>query len=336
MVCNARLARSASEGERSGRSPSLALRVSRLVAKACAALFISFGADWGLAEETRIPDEQIAVLRDLRYREACKSCALDLAMQKDYAGKARPAILVIHGGGWIEGDKSSFATPTNRNPASIIDFARLGFVTLGVNYRLAGEAPFPAALDDCRLVVRWLRANAEKYHVDPDRIGAYGNSAGGHLALLLGLMPPETPAASEPLADRSGTVQAVVSDSGPIDLVYPYQQNQLRGVVEKFMGGPLDDARAATYKRASPSSYVSGRSPPLLLIYGEDDTQVSANTADRFVAALSSAGHKNVSYFRLAGVDHCPHSLIRVGFLHSVVDDFFVWALGKPEATAGR
>jgi acetyl esterase/lipase len=289
-----------------------------------------------LCDEPTIPDDDIVVLRDARYRDGTsKHCTIDLAMQKDFGGKPRPAILVIHGGGWVEGDKSSFATTTNRVPGNIIDFAKLGFVGVGVNYRLSGEAPFPAGLDDCRCAVRWLRAHAAEYRIDTNHIGAYGNSAGGHLALLLGMMPPEAAGANEPYADQSSLVQAVASDSGPLDLVYQHEQNLLRTVVEKFMGGPPDKPRAGQYKRASPISYVTGKIPPLLLIYGEADGQVSVNTADQFVAALGRLGHKDVSYIRLAGVDHCPHSLIRIPFLRPLVDEFFLRAL-KPSGVDAK
>src|SRR5438552_3576642 len=102
------------------------------------------------ADEDHVPDD-ISVLRDVRYREGTvKHWTLDLAMKKDRGGPPRPAIIVIHGGGWIEGDKSSFSTPKNRPPGNIIDFAKLGFVAATVNYRLSKEAPFPAALHDCK------------------------------------------------------------------------------------------------------------------------------------------------------------------------------------------
>ncbi len=101
--------------------------------------------------------EDATVLRELQYRPGCKACTLDLAMPKDRGSAPRPAIVVIHGGGWIEGDKSSFSTVDKRAPANILDFAGAGFVAVTINYRLAGEAPFPAALDDCRCAVRWLR-----------------------------------------------------------------------------------------------------------------------------------------------------------------------------------
>ena len=124
------------------------------------------------------------------------------------------------------------------------------------------------------------------------------------------MMPEEPASAGEPNADQPSRVQAACSDSGPIDLVYQIEHQQLQLVVETFMGGPLEGARRATYKRASPSSYVNEKLPPLLLLYGETDEQVDVRSADALVAGLSAAGHKQISYFRLAGVGHCPHSIV--------------------------
>jgi acetyl esterase/lipase len=323
------------ENERaiSARASRWSVRIASLVVTSLAIACWTLGAATAVSDEPRIADDDIVVLRDLRYREAAsKNCTLDLAMQKDYTGQPRPAILVVHGGGWVEGDKSSFATLKNRNPANIIEFARLGFVALGVNYRLSGEAPFPAALDDCRCAVRWLRAHAGEYRVDSLHIGVYGNSAGGHLALLMGMMPPPARGTSEPYADQSSLVQAVVSDSGPLDLLTQQRDNQLRSVIEKFMGGPPEGPRAAEYLRASPVNHISGKIPPLLLIYGEVDTQVNVNITDQFVAALSQSGHKDVSYVRLAGVDHCPHSLIGIPYLPTIVNEFFLRTLRPAKA----
>ena len=163
-------------------------------------------------------------------------------MPTEHGEPLRPAIVVIHGGGWLEGDKSSFSTL--KTPGNILGFAKLGFVAVTINYRLSGEAPYPAALDDCRCAVRWLRAHADKYHIDPNQIGAWGNSAGGHLALLLGMTErPPGGADREPYPDLSSRVQSVVSDSGPLDLFYEHQQNTIRDVIEKFMGGPPEGAR---------------------------------------------------------------------------------------------
>jgi acetyl esterase/lipase len=278
----------------------------------------------------------ITVIRDLRYREGpSQQWRLDLAMKDDRSGEPRPAIVVIHGGGWLEGDKSSFASRQHGVPGNIEDFAALGFVAVTINYRLSGEAPFPAALEDCKCAVRWLRAHAEQFHVDPERIGAYGNSAGGHLALLLGMTGNEAGLEGEgPFPDRSSLVQAVVSDSGPIDLLYQDRHDRLRRAVRDFLGGPPEGERRVAYRKASPLHHVAPGTPPLLLIYGASDEQVPVETADRFVVALGRAGLKDVSYYRLAYVDHCPHSLVRIPGLRPVVEEFFLRTLMHPKTAA--
>ena len=282
----------------------------------------------------------VEVLRDLRYREgASKSWRLDLARKKQGSAKPRPAIVVIHGGGWLEGDKSSFASGKDAVPGNIVDFAKLGFVAVTINYRLSTEANFPAALHDCKCAVRWLRAHAKEYGADPDRIGAYGNSAGGHLALLLGLTGEEAaPEADSQFREYSSRVQAVVSDSGPVDLVYQYQHEQLKEVIRRFMGGPLGGIRTVLYRKASPAYQIRPGAPPLLLIYGVEDEQVPVETADQFVVASRQAGLRDVSYYRLASVGHCPHSLVRVPALRAIVNDFFIRTVqreGKVPRTNG-
>jgi acetyl esterase/lipase len=286
------------------------------------------GMDGRIAAADGVPDN-VVLFSNLRYRDGSRACVLDLALPKGRADRPRPAVVVIHGGGWIEGDKSSF--DVQRTPGNIIDFAAAGFVAASVNYRLSGEAPFPAGLYDCQAAVRWLRAHAREYHLDPNRIGAYGNSAGGHLALLLGLLGPASGLEERdgPFPAESSGVEAVVSDSGPIDLVAEHKNGTIRTVIERFLGGPPDQKRLAVYQAASPINHLAGKTPPLLLIYGEADNQVDARTADRLVAELSRRGRREISYFRLAGVGHCPHSLIRVPYLRPVVIEFFQRTLEK-------
>jgi acetyl esterase/lipase len=283
-------------------------------------------------DEPRSP-VAVTIVNDIAYREgSSKSWRLDLAHPKDVAGKPRPGVVVIHGGGWVEGDKSSFASKKHGVPGNIEELAEAGFVAAAINYRLSGEAPFPAALEDCKCALRWLRAHAKDYDLDPDHIGAYGNSAGGHLALLVGLTDKDTELkGAGPYRDQSSAVQAVVSDSGPVDLVYQVEQSRLKEVVSKFLGGLPEGDRVALYKKASPEYQIGKRSPPVLLIYGAADDQVPVESADRFVAALDKAGVKDVTYHRLAYVDHCPHSLVRIPWLKPVVAEFFDWTLMHPE-----
>ncbi|HEV8060131.1 MAG TPA: alpha/beta hydrolase [Gemmataceae bacterium] len=279
------------------------------------------------------PSKDVTVFHNLRYREGpSKQWVLDLAIPKVAEGKPKPLIVVIHGGGWLEGDKSSFASRQYGVPGNIVDFAALGFVAATINYRLSAEAPYPAALEDCRSAIRWLHVHAGEYHIDPKLMGAYGNSAGGHLALLLGMpAKKETREVDGPHKEQSSRVQAVVSDSGPLDLLGQYQQNRLRQVVGQFMGGPPEGARVEAYRQASPLHQIAADLPPLMLIYGGADEQVPVESADQFVAALGRAGLKDLTYHRLAFVDHCPHSLVRIPNMQTAVNEFFVRTLMHPE-----
>jgi acetyl esterase/lipase len=286
------------------------------------------------AEPAPAARPKINVHHDLRYRDGPSGqWRLDLAVPVATNGKPRPAIVVIHGGGWLEGDKSSFASRAHGVPGNIEDFAELGFVAATINYRLSGEAIFPAALDDCKCAVRWLRAHAKEYGVDTKHIGAYGNSAGGHLALMLAMTGEEAGSKGDmPYRSESGGVQAAVSDSGPLDLVYQYRHETLRQVVSQFMGGAPEGERAALYHKASPANLLKADTPPLLLLYGGADEQVPVETADRFVTESGRVGLKDVSYYRLAFVDHCPYSLIRVRGLIPVVNEFFLRTLMHPDS----
>ncbi len=248
-------------------------------------LLIASGEPWYTVGAA--PDD-IRVIHDIAYRTgASRQWKLDLAMKAETPATPRPGIVVIHGGGWLEGDKTSFASREHGVPGNIVDFAALGFVAVTVNYRLSGEAPFPAALEDCKCAVRWLRAHAKDYRLDPARIGAFGNSAGGHLALLLGMMGKDAGLEGDgPYQDQSSAVQSVVSDSGPIDLFDQYRTGTLREVCSRFLGGSPEGKRATAYRKASPMYQLAGSLPPFLLIYGVDDGQVPVETADRFVLAL--------------------------------------------------
>ena len=124
-------------------------------------------------------------------------------------------------------------------------------------------------------------------------------------------------------------MQAVVSDSGPIDLLHQYEHKQISSAIEQFLGGPPMGSRSKAYELASPINHISAQTPPLMLIYGEADSQVGVETADRFVDALRRAGVKDVSYHRLGAADHCPHSLVRVPWLVPAVNEFFVRTLRR-------
>jgi acetyl esterase/lipase len=299
-----------------------------------ATFILLFDALSSVAEEVDGVPDGITIISNIRYREGeSKSWTMDLALPKVKPGDLRPAIVVIHGGGWLQGDKSSFSVPANRPPGNIIDFARLGFVAATINYRLSGEALFPAAVHDCKNAVRFLRAHAKEYGIKPDQIGAWGNSAGGHLALMLGMAGPEAELEGDGShLDQSSLVQSVVSDSGPIDLVHQVHHDQVKYAIIPFLGGEPTGERLDAYRKATPTTYISSKTPPLLLIYGVTDEQVGVETSDQFVVALDQSGLKDVTYLRLAQVGHCPYSLKRISIVPPIVNEFFVRTLRLQES----
>jgi dipeptidyl aminopeptidase/acylaminoacyl peptidase len=114
-------------------------------------------------------------------------------------------------------------------------------------------------------------------------------------------------------------------------MIHQARDSAVAEVVKRFLGGPAEGEHISAYKKASPNNYIKADTPPLLLIYGVSDLQIPIVTADEFVLALGKAGAADVTYFRLAYVDHCPHSLVAIPEMRKVVDDFFVRTLLHPE-----
>jgi acetyl esterase/lipase len=181
-----------------------------------------------------------------------------------------PAVLQIHGGGWIWGSKEDDETLAR-------DLAVRGFVVFVVEYRLATTDPYPAAVEDVQAAVEWARVHAGEYGADPDAVGAIGGSAGGHLAALLATLD-------------GSQVDAAVSIAGPMDLADPTVSLATVFFFASFLGcldGVCDLADAA---EASPINHVSGDDAPLFLANSEDDQLVPVTHARRMAAALEAAG----------------------------------------------
>lgn len=243
--------------------------------------------------------EGVTVVPDIAYREGNEAWKLDLAMPKEKGGKPRPAILFIHGGGWRGGDKraQAFLTPC-------LEFADKGYVCVTVNYRLLGEAKSIAdCIEDVKCAARWLRANAEKYNVDPKRFGAYGNSAGAHLVSILGLCPKSAGMEGDgPYQNHSSMVQAVVSSATPASFMIP-MSDRARGTQQQQSGDQQQsrssfDMSDEQKKKISPITYVTADAPPFLLFHEISDSTVGVYQSDKLVEALKTAGAKDVSYER--------------------------------------
>ena len=130
---------------------------------------------------------EIKITENINYRSPFPSCVLDLAQPLSGPQKNRPAILIIHGGGWSAGSKNDMVYRT-----LMVDYAMKGYVVCNMNYRLVQEAPLPACIEDVRCAIRWMKAHAEQLGIDPNRIGTYGHSAGGHLSLMAGVAAGST------------------------------------------------------------------------------------------------------------------------------------------------
>jgi acetyl esterase/lipase len=195
-----------------------------------------------------------------------------------------PAVVCIHGGGFREGDSSY-------HDSQCEFLARHGYVAVTINYRLAPQYPFPAAVEDSKAAVRWLRANAEKYHIDPDRIGAVGASAGGNLALMLGVTGNKDQFEGEGgNSDQPSNVQCAVSFFGPSDLTKSYEKStDAADVLPLYLGGNLEEARER-HIEASPVTWVTKKAAPTLCIHGTNDELVALEQSEFIVDKLKAAG----------------------------------------------
>ncbi|HSH96019.1 MAG TPA: alpha/beta hydrolase [Roseimicrobium sp.] len=200
-----------------------------------------------------------------------------------------PAVVFIHGGGWSGGNKKDFH-------ALAKGLARQGYVTASVSYRLLNGSTnntYPAQLDDVQRAIRWFRANAGKYGINPDKIGAIGASAGGHLVALLGVVDTRDNS-DKALAAYSSKVQCVVDIFGPTDLTpdfttYGESGPAIQKLVDNLVAKPKSTNLDA-YKAASPLFSVSSNSAPFLMFHGTVDPLVPLDQSEKLDAALKKAG----------------------------------------------
>jgi acetyl esterase/lipase len=195
---------------------------------------------------------------------------LDLYRPKthaDDAGSKLPGLIVIYGGAWRSGNKEVMRIFCEQ-------FARADYVVAAVSYRLFPKYRFPACVEDCKCGVRWMRAEASKYGIDPERIGAMGLSAGGHLSMMLGYMDPKDGLEGEGgHAGHSSQVQCVVNYFGPFNMTLRDWDPKDEHLLVDFLDGTLDQKRE-DYLRASPSSYVDSDDAPTITIHGTKDPLV--------------------------------------------------------------
>jgi acetyl esterase/lipase len=231
---------------------------------------------------------------------------LKLDLARPASGKGPfPALIFMSGSGW-----GYWSVGRRQCCSALIKAAEKGYVAVTVDYRLTSVKEndktkylFPAQVYDVKCAVRWLRANAKKYKIDPNRIGAVGWSSGGHLALMLGLTDP-----SHGLEGECGNsifssgVQAVVNLAGPTELISLYHEKSNPISIVEFLGGTPEEV-PDQYKIASPLTYVSKDDPPVLTIQGDRDASVPPKQAELLDAKMKEAGASHMLIIK-KGVGH--------------------------------
>jgi acetyl esterase/lipase len=220
---------------------------------------------------------------------------LDLYRPPD-TGQPTPVVIVIHGGGWIEGKKEE-------RVLEMMPYLQMGFAAVNVEYRLGRVSLAPAAVEDCRCALHWVFVNAKKFNFDPNRVVLQGGSAGGHLALITGML---TPAAgfdrqcyqpeddawkAAPGTDKDPRVAAIVNWFGIADVVDELHGPNAKGYAVIWVGNQSNGDEIA--KRVSPVNYVTKNTPPIITIHGDKDELVPYAQSVRLHKELDAAGVPN-------------------------------------------
>lgn len=215
---------------------------------------------------------------------------MHLVLPKENAKEPAPAVVWIHGGGWMGGNKDG-------GVRQCVPLVRRGFVGATIEYRLTGEAPFPAQIEDCKCAIRFLREHAKRYNIDPNRIAVAGSSAGGHLAALVGTSGDvKELEGSGGWSNQSSTVQAVIDLYGPTDfklfVTTPgYESHNKDGSPEsRLLGGGEVLTKPDGIQRVNPITYIDENDPPFLIIHGSRDGTVPSNQSTALHEALQKAG----------------------------------------------
>ncbi len=208
---------------------------------------------------------------------------MDVAFPKQSNNQPLPAVVYIHGGGWVIGDRRI-------GTGLILQYAQGGYFAATIEYRLADVAPFPAAVHDCKAAIRFLRANAQKLGIDPDRIGVFGRSSGAHLAGLIAFSGNDEALEGdlEP-ADISSQVRCVVTSSARVEFMTLSERQNPDGPEERFLGTD-PETFVANAEAASLLTYIDPDDPPILLLHGTADRVVPFEQARMFRSALEEAG----------------------------------------------
>jgi len=262
--------------------------------------------------EPKVP-EGIMEIKNIEYKQVdTLSLQLDIYKQKNLQGAA-PLLIFVHGGAWRSGKRADYLP-------YLIDYAKKGYVTATVSYRLVKQAKFPAAVQDVNCAVKWLKSHAESYGFDPERIALIGGSAGGHLSMMIGY------GGNEPMFNdgcdtiTSSKVKVIVDLYGPTDLTTPYAQGRNEAI--DFIGDTYAN-KPDQYLLASPKHYITSDDPPTLIFQGTIDSLVPVSQSDSLDIWLEKAGVPH-EYHRLKGWPHTMDLSVKVNAYCQYYIDIFL------------
>ena len=242
--------------------------------------------------EPEVPND-IEVYENLEYKYIdSTSLQLDIYRLKDLVEPA-PVMIFIHGGAWRSGKRSDYLP-------YLVDYAKKGYITATVSYRLVKQAVFPAAVQDVNCAVKWIKSHADQFGINANKVALIGGSAGGHLSLMIGYGGEDVLFNQDCQAGGDSKVNAVIDLYGPVDLTTPYAIGTYQ--VQDFLNTTYD-VDPGIFKTASPRTYISLDDPPTLIFQGTIDSLVPVSQSDSLNSWLEKTGIPH-EYHRLKGWPH--------------------------------
>ena len=277
-------------------------------------LAVGLGLEKTINMTPAVPEE-IQEIKNIEYKNVDgKSLQLDMYIPKNIK-KPAPLLVFIHGGGWRSGQRSDYLV-------YLVAFAKKGYITATVSYRLLKDGPYPACVEDITDAVQWFYKHGDEYGYNPDRIGLVGGSAGAHLALMAAYewKKPGVTNDSIFVSANRHRIKAVVDIYGPIDMTTDYARSQ--PLVTSFLAHSYSEA-PELYREASPIQYLDQNDPPTMILHGTSDNLVPVSQSDIFKAKLDSLGVPNV-YYRVPLWPHAMDVALRVNeFSQLKMNNFF-------------
>lgn len=245
----------------------------------------------------------VSVSTDITFSTITGFRPITLDLYRPKADGPRPLVIYVHGGAWMIGHPRQSGGAFSDFPAVLADLAARGYTVASLEYRLANEAPFPAAIDDVRTAIRFLKANAERYGIEARHVAIWGNSAGAQLAALAALDCGHSPRGEDKSnAGASDCVQAAVVWYGVYDFA-TLPQSVVPRAVNAYLDCTKDACPPDRIAAASPAAHVDAKDPPMLLIHGTADTTVPMTQSQQLAAKLEAA-KVPVTLEMIPGVGH--------------------------------